>query len=403
MKLRRWWKSHGSKVLKIAIVILAGFAILKLGSEFWRLVMGETWLGAIDLKIRHHEVTRWFAGKPIYHIPSAVYPPASYVFFWPLLGWLSIPLARWFCLVTTLATLGWLCSLIVRESGAENRLERVFVVLMLLSMNPLGVSIGNGQITLYVLTLLTAGLMLIARDRHSLSRDLLAAFLIMVSLTKPNVSVPFFWLVLIVPGRLRPAIFVGVGYLASTFLGTTFQGDGLFALLQDWLDRTEVCGSVGDSTDVISMINVSGATMAWQRGNITSGLILVGLGIWISAHRKVDFWILLGVTAVIARIWTYHKLYDNVLILLPMVALFQAAKGVSSSERGSFLAGILLALNVMAMLIPSSCYNFWLHPWPTVFIYTCFFVWTLDLIYLLSIAWRARWRGGRARVGSDPA
>ena len=56
--------------------------------------------------------------------------------------------------------------------------------------------------------------------------------------------------------------------------------------------------------------------------------MFVALGVWLYRHRRVDLWLQLGVIAVVARLWAYHRLYDDVLVVLALVALFRIATGV---------------------------------------------------------------------------
>ena len=116
-----------------------------------------------------------------------------------------------------MVALVWLVRIVVRESGAATRLERAFVALIPLSMYATGATIGNGQLTVHILPALLTGLLLLSQKRSGWGRDALAAALILLSLVKPAVSIPFFWIVLFVPGRLRPAILVTFGYVAVTF------------------------------------------------------------------------------------------------------------------------------------------------------------------------------------------
>ena len=55
----------------------------------------EHW-SAVNVAYRHDELTRFFAGTPIYHenFGRLTYPPATYVFLWPVLGWLPLESAR---------------------------------------------------------------------------------------------------------------------------------------------------------------------------------------------------------------------------------------------------------------------------------------------------------------------
>jgi hypothetical protein len=51
--------------------------------------------------------------------------------------------------------------------------------------------------------------------------------------------------------------------------------------------------------------------------------------------------------------WTYHRIYDDVLIVLAEVALFRIATRDISSDRRT-LAGLLLGLTALAMLCPGT-------------------------------------------------
>ncbi|KPL15507.1 MAG: hypothetical protein AMJ93_16555 [Anaerolineae bacterium SM23_84] len=190
----------------------------------------------IDLKNLHDVVQRWFAGRPVYsELKHAVLPPATYTILWLFLGWLALTPARWLWAVTTVAALGWLAYLIVQQSGADTPLERVFAMLMLLSMNATGVTVGNGQLIVHLLPALLTGLLLLQREGCGWHEDLLAAALLLVTLVKPSVSLPFFWIVLFSPRPLRSVLLITLGYLALTLLAAQFQEPELWTLLQGWL------------------------------------------------------------------------------------------------------------------------------------------------------------------------
>jgi hypothetical protein len=50
--------------------------------------------------------------------------------------------------------------------------------------------------------------------------------------------------------------------------------------------------------------------------------------------------------------WTYHRVYDDVLIVLAELALFRVATRSASTNQQT-IAGILLGLTTMAMLCPA--------------------------------------------------
>jgi glycosyl transferase family 87 len=386
--LRTWWAGHGITVLSCAVPFMTIAALVWLGYEFWRLLWYSTpiWhsspVGAVDLMIRHKEVQLWFAGRPVYsELPTAVYPPASYVMLWPLLGWLTITPARWFWAVTTVAALGWLIHLIVQESGADRPLERVFVALLPLALYPTGAAIGNGQLIVLLFPALVAGLVRLQRQR-GWREDLLAASLILITLVKPSIAVPFFWIVLFVPGTLRPAVLVSLGYLVLTLFAASFQGSSLPTLLRGWLARTSMLAEQGDA----GLHSVLAALRLGNWSLLASLLVLIALGVWIYRHRQRDLWLLLGVTAFVARFWTYHRWYDDLLILLPMIAFFRVAKQPSSGE-GGVVAGVLLTATLLVMLAPGGLYLF-PPPWNLLYETGQIIVWIIGLIVLLDLTRR---------------
>jgi hypothetical protein len=266
-----------------------------------------------------------------------------------------------------------LSRIVVRETGARNRRERLFAVLMLLSMNATGVCVGNGQLSLLVLPLVTAGVLRLRRNRAGWATDAAAASLVLVSLVKPNLSAPFFWLVLFLPGRLRPAVLVVAGYAVLTALAALPQETGVASLLGSWARQSQAdCAPCG-TADLHVLLHYLGLP-GWMFP--ASLVALLALGGWVRLHRGIDIWILLGVTALAARFWTYHGIYDDVLAVLPMVALFRAAR---TNPR----AGVLLAVAVASMLLPARLHHFWPHPWPLVFAGVHAAVWLWMLVFLL--------------------
>lgn len=160
LTVREWWSARRERLMPLAAALMGVAAAIWLGYESWRLLFQTDRTGAIDLRILGNLVEDWFAGSPLYdERKSALYPPASYALLWPFVGWLSFASARWLWAAITVAALAWFARLLVRESGASTRTERVFVVLMLLSIYPTGATIGNGQLIVLLLPLLVAGIL----------------------------------------------------------------------------------------------------------------------------------------------------------------------------------------------------------------------------------------------------
>ena len=377
----------GRAILRVSIAVMALYACAKLGDEAYRLTVRTDYLGAIDLKLRYREVHEWFAGKPVYgRIPAAVYPPATYAILWPFLGWMSLGAARWLWAVTSAGALAWLAALLVRESGARDPLERWFVVLLPLSLNATGVCLGNGQLIIPLLPTLLTGLVLICRPGGSWARDAVASGLIAVALAKPSIAAPFFWIALFAPGRLRPAALTLVFYGLLTVAAAHFQQQGLFELIRQWL--TFASGEVGEKgyADLAKWMSMLGLQPYALYGSLA---VLSATGVWVYRNRQADLWVQLAVAAMVARLWTYHRQYDNMLLLPPMLVLFRVACENAKAERTT-AAGLLLAVLLVALMLPARMLEFWPQPWPLIIsvVHAALFLGTL--VFLLRAGRRRR-------------
>jgi hypothetical protein len=376
-----------------AIAVMTLFAVPWLILNFWKLLLAQRPWGAVDLNFRYKEVQLWFSGNPVYaeqaHAIHAVYPPASYTMLWPLMGWLDFPQARIVAAVTMAAALGWLTILMIRESGAETRPERTFIALLLLSMYATGFSIGHGQLTIYTILGLVTGLTMLSSGSRSWQFDLLAALFLVIALVKPSLSVPFFWLVLFRPATLRPAVLVIAVYLALTVIAVGFQDFDFSGLAQAWLARSiegatrEAAG--GGYGNLHSWLAAFGLEK-WNA--LASLLLLLLLGFWTYRYRHAELWLLLGVTAVVSRLWVYHRSYDDVLVVFPMIALYRIAKCDRSNKRYALVAGMILGVSVMTMFVPALVFS--VPAWKSVLKNSQTLLPMMMLMFLLFSAWREK-------------
>jgi hypothetical protein len=395
-EIRTWWRTRSGPILRFAVVTMAVAAVVWLSYQFWRLLWQETpiWptspTGAVDLKQRHQEVHRWFAGTPVYgELRTATYPPASYLILWPLLGWLSVPSARHLWAATAVAALLWTICLILRESGADRPLERILVALMPLSIYATGATIGNGQLMVHALPILVAALLQLHRAQGGWHTDLFAAGMFLLALVKPSVTIPFVWMFLFVPRRLRPALLVALGYGVLTVVAASFQELGLVRGGRAWVTHgTEVSAAASLSWNSIGLHSLA-ALFGSSSTLPASLLVLAGLGWWTHCNRRADPWFLLGVTAVTARFWAYHGWYDDTLVLLPLVALFRIAKRSESAGGRDVIAGLLFAIMMSAMLAPGGLYLL-PPPWKIAYVIGQIMVWLAVLLFLLGQVRRER-------------
>jgi len=418
----RLWKLHYHKITIPLILLLITIAVPRLYYETRRLIFVEEKQAAVDLRQRHGATMLWFSGEAVYKVKNtAVYPPAFYLVFSPLIGHSSFTLVRWLWALSSYLGLIWFLSFVLRYSLADKKMEHLLLIFIILSCYATSITIGNGQITIHVLVTLVAGLIIMCQKIRSWTRDVWAGFLIIVALCKPTLSIPFMWLVLFVPSpRIRPVLIVVAGFFFFTSMASVFQPDTIISLHRDWLKKAQEgvfwnsAGGGGDLRKTKKAKNIVqtvqkpagklvsfmftydlgyGDIHSWlgafklSRWNFhASFLILLLLGVWIFFYRQVDVWILFGVTALVCRMWTYHRIYDDFLILLPMVTLFRLIK-IERDDWYRVLSVLLLGGLVFGSVVPASL-RLLPYPWDLGFKATQTALRFLTLGYLVHQAYR---------------
>jgi len=366
---------------------MALLALVWLAFDTWRLLWQPPPLGAIDLRQRYTETRVFFAGRDVYRlIGTAAYPPASMTMLWPMVGWPGFTTARWLWALLTAATLVWLARIVVRDSGATTKAERRLAMLLPLAMYATGAATGNGQFGVPVVACLLASLPILLRaDRD---RSLALAVLCFVgALVKPTLAAPFFWMVLFRPKGLRPVIAIVAVYLGLTAVPGLVQPVSAVELVQAFLSRTEGAAAWGSThhgyANLHSWLSVVGLR-AW---NTPGSLLVLGLlGLWTWRHRRADPWLLMSAAAFAARFWVYHGWYDDLLLLIPMVALFRLAMQ-SPTDGQKVWAGSLLAAMVCSTVAPGGLYLL-PPPWNGVYVAAQLVVWLAACVFLLRAAKR---------------
>ena len=358
-KIYSTWTRYASTFLYFAIGLAVLSILLRLLSESYRLIFSVDRVGAVDLRLRYDEIRQWFAGLPVYTSPVHTgYPPASYLMLVPFFGLLDMSSTRWLWEIITLAELALLAVITIQFMHTTARLERLVIILTWFSVYPITVTLGNGQLGIHVFILFWSGLLLL-RHNSNWRFDFWGALLLTMALVKPSFSAPLFWLVLFALGRLRPMILVAVVYAGLTWVALLFQPEPRWQALVDFFKY---------NADVIN--KDGGAHIAvWMRllglnewtTFVSLGMFML-LGLWVWRNRHADIWLVLGVSAIVARLWTYHRMYDDLLILFPMIALWRWIKQNPSHSIRQVLAGCLIGAAWLAMQMPASTVTF-PFPW----------------------------------------
>lgn len=358
--------------LAVLTVVLAVTAVRLLVSETGRLLFElpvvTPWLGllrvswtadtqsALDLKTFLGLVQDWFAGVPVYRVGSrssaahlSTYPPASHLILWPLFGWTSVTAARWLYGAVTITALATLVRRLVRESRATSGQERMFVSAAVLSAAALGQTIGNGQLGILVM----AALVTASRPggstytRGTFAREAVTVALVTASLMKPNIAAPFFLVFLLGPNGLWRGLATAGAYAGLTAVAALFQPDATVVLVKDWLSRSMAMSSWHGGDNVQYWLAQLGAGGAAHVVSMAALGLLAG---WLFANRHIDSWFRLSVTAIVARFWVYHSWYDDLLLLVPLAALYRIARDPREADATKWTAGVLFALTLASLV-----------------------------------------------------
>jgi hypothetical protein len=300
---------------------------------------------AVDLKYRFNEVAVWFSGQPVYGVvDGAVYPPASHAILWPLLGWLSLPAARLFWLLTTLGAATLIAVVAWRAAAGTPTRERWLLCGLAYAAYPLQLSVFVGQMGMHVTAAAMGGALLLFTLPTRRGTDLLASALLALALVKPTLSLPLLLCVLISTWRLRPLAFTAGAYLLLTAIAVSAQPAGALELVRDWLVVSGERVPFGDGVPNLHMLLSGLGLGAWMT---PASLLLLGLmGAWMVRRRAADPWVLLGIAGVVARLWAHSTLYDDAFLLLPTLALFRIAlrTGGFGSWAGKLFFGAWVVL-----------------------------------------------------------
>ncbi len=278
------------------------------------------------------------------------------------MGWMSFSVARWVWAVANVALLAWLAAVAVRASRTREPLERAFVFAFFFTSSAPLVTFGLGQLTMVVVAALLASV-LVSRAGPSLAAAALSAGAMLVALVKPNIAAPFFWLLLVGAPSLVPAALVVAGYAGLSWFAARFQPGGLVTQLERWVATSTYQAGQFTYSDLPEWLRAAGAA-SWSLP--ASLALLVFIGVWVWRHRRVDLWLQIGMVAILGRIWTTHRIYDDLLVFLAMIALLRVLRGDREPSPVRTAAALLLAGNWLMLLAPVSIVS-WAPPASTFF------------------------------------
>ncbi len=219
-------------------------------------------------------------------------------------------------------------------------------------MHATGGVLRYGQVTLLIMLALLLLLLLLLPRPATWARDIGLALLMTVALIKPTIAAPFFWLLLFLPKSLRPALLVLALYLGLTLVAAWLQATNPILLMELWLHNA-LAGADYGATGV-NRVNQQGLLQLLDLPDLGAPVALLMLGSvggWVAWRRRANLWLLVGLVSIVARLWTYHASYDNLLILLPLIALYRVHKQ-ARIQHFAAAAVVLFGLGLLTTVAP---------------------------------------------------
>ncbi len=352
-RLNAWWERFGGTVIWVGVAYSVVAAVGRLRYALPYLVTDVEEWAAVDFKYRYEEVARWFDGLPVYGVLERLtYPPATYALLWPAMGWLPAGSARVVWLVTTLAAAAVVAFVAYRMTEGRSRSVRMLAALLPFAAYPLQVTVFVGQLPMHVVALAAAGTLVLATRPANWATDAAASLLLAASAIKPTLAPPLVLATLIATRRWRPALLTAAVYGAMTLAGAAAQPEGLVTLARAWLESSANPALVGGIAEgVPSMHMLLSRVGAGRWAPIASLVVLAVFTVWAWRHQRVDAWVLVGVGAIVARLWSYHREYDDAVLLLAAVALLRL--GVNGDRDVRWRAGFVFVMAWAALLTPT--------------------------------------------------
>jgi hypothetical protein len=368
MKLARRQPSdmRGAPIGLLA-VLLSCLAAVYVPVGLYHLVWDEHPIGAIDLRLRWQEQhyvfrqkspfdvrDRWDAIKrgsgsngvrepevePDLGVPRPGYPPWAYAtgaaLYWPS-NWTA---ARYYFAGVNLILL-FLLSAWAYQVGANagTPIGRLFCAAVPATFS-IHSTLGTGQYGLIVLMSLFAAMWFVERG-HSV----LGGILIGVALAKPSLSGPFL-IPLLVKQRwvalFTSAVYLGLGSCVTWWLTDSDPVTMLKQMAGPFSLRSITEGV--DPVALLSRLGVSSKTAMKVTAAVVSVVLLASTVIW----RRASMLTLFGVSSVAARLWTYHRGYDDVIGIFLLMAL-----GALAIARDSRIAKAAFLVMGLALWTPA--------------------------------------------------
>lgn len=319
------------------------------------LVAGSATGDAIDLKNRDLEQAFFAGGTNPYDRMVGSQPPWGYAFgqvlVWP--GWPAV--RAYFAVLNLIALLFlmWWAYHAPRDAPVESRL---LLMASVLAFGGSCTATEVGQVSIIVTALLAGALWC---DRTG--RQYLCGLLVALSLIKPTISVPFA-IALLVTMRMRAAAAAAAYGAVATAIAWLVVGVSPLQMLRQM--AASASSFVHDGT--LGLVDVASAMGASPQAVVWLPLLVAIPGIVLMIWTRPSLPLAFATAAVWGRLWTYHKSYDDVMLVFVLVPLgvYALSHRPTRSTVAAFVAMGLLAWMPGQLLARAEIQVLQLLVWP---------------------------------------
>jgi hypothetical protein len=330
--------------------LLTALGILMVMVKLSRLVRDSGPFGAIAIGFLHEVTRHWWEGVPVYaiHRGGVVQPPAAWILLGPLFAWTSLDVARWIWAAAALAGLGALGAAAATAVWNRGQLARVCAWLAPFSMPALGDALGIGSLITVLLPLAVWAVLLAVRRAPTWSRDLAIAGMFVMALTDPSLTLMFFWPLLFAVGRFRPAILAIGGYAILTIAAAYGHPSDFRADIRLWFEHVQRQAGTGygNLQDWLLLLGLERAFLP------ASAVLLASTAVFSWWCQRRDIWLLLGIAAIVSRLWMAPRIDHDALLIIPLMALARLASSQVASKNIVACARAALGMLGVVLSVP---------------------------------------------------
>ena len=362
----------------LAIVLLL-LSLVYLLKGFYHLTLDKK--GAIDLVYRWKEQQYIYQGLYPYDlrkgspnidpsigdIRSGGYPPWAFFTGFFLIPGLSLNFTRFYFAILNLISLVILAIFSYQVGSPYGRAQALFSMSASLALGSHATTLLNGQYGIIINAFLI-GMYWMLKKHQNLWTGLFLA----IAMVKPNISAPYFFILLM--RRQTKAILSFFIYIsgASTIIWIITKVDPIY-MSKSIIEQSKYFAHKGYSS--INFLTAMGidTQMATILLALVGVVVIIGIFyIW----RDSSLLTLFAVASVIGRVGTYHRFYDNVMLIFLLLGLIEIT--FNNSQRMNLL---FLALVGISLWFPGRIVQ--IENVGTIVELLQLIVWSISLIYLL--------------------